>query len=204
VRAPTLVDTVSILAVLTLAAIVAVPQRRVREIMRNEDQIVADLRDFEQRLADHQQAAARDTDADGTGEYAPLGEILGARGSAAVATGAPGIYELDGYLFAVLVPGGRKTPVLAGSADAVTDWAEVTYAIVAWPARPGESGMSAYMATPHGMLRHQIDGYPYDAAPPPLTEWAMIDLAGEKPRRAAYQGSAWRVPIRLPGRDRER
>lgn len=199
-RAPTWIDAVTLLAVAALAAIVVVPQRRVRRMMKNEDQVVADLRDLEQRLQEHQKSAGRDADRDGAGEYAPLGEVMGARADAARPAGTAGIHELDGYYFAVLVPGGRKTPVLAGSPDAVTDWAEVTYAVVAWPARPGETGMAAYMATPHGLLRHQIDGYPYGTEPPwqQLDDWAMVDLSGERPRRAPYSGSSWRVPIRLP------
>lgn len=202
-RGITLVDLVSLAAAAAVAAAVVGPQRRVRAVISNENQVIEDLRDLDQRLRAHQKAGRLDADGDGVGEYAPLGDVLASRASAAVRVGDAGIYELDGYRFAVMVPGGlRRAPVLAGSPDVVTDGAEVCYAIVAWPARPGETGMRAYIASPQGILRHQIDAYPYGlhADIPPAPEWPMVVYDGDRLRANVYDGDDWKSPVRLPGR----
>lgn len=196
-RVPTVVDLVSLAAVAALAAIVLVPQRHVRRMMENEDQIVGDLRGLERRLVEHRTKTLRDRDGDGVGEFPPIGDVLGPLASEARREGDA--WVVHGFRFVVLVPGGDKRPVVAGGPDAVDDYAEITYAIVAWPEIPGETGMLGYMATPHGLLRHQIDGYPYDADPP-APDWPMIAFDGGRPVRAAYAGEDWRVPIRIPTR----
>jgi hypothetical protein len=66
--------------------------------------------------------------------------------------------------------------------------------IVAWPAEPGVTGMRAYMATPHGILRHQIDGYPY-SGDPPAPEWPLVRFEGARVARGApYVGNDWKAP----------
>lgn len=194
-------DVVIALALAAIAAIVVVPQRRVGRMMDNEDQIVADLLDVERRLTEHQKKAVRDTDRDGIGEFAPLGEVLGSRAAAAQRVDDRDVWLLDGYYFAVLTPGPRREPVLAGSEKAVTDYAEVSYMILAWPAEPGVTGMRAYVETPHGVLQHQIDGYPY-SLDPPAPDWPMVALDGARIRRGGpYAGDDWRAPVRELRRD---
>lgn len=193
-RGPTPFDIVIAVALVGLAAIVVVPQRAVKRIMDNEDRVIEDLRDLERRLVLSQKAAQRDRDGDGVGEYAPLSDILGARAAAARRVGLTDVWEMDGYYFAVMVPGPRKFPVLAGSEGDAPDFAEVSYMLVAWPAEPGVTGMRAYLETPQGVLRHQIDGYPYGLTPP-APEWPLIQYEGEKVRRGpAYAGNDWKSP----------
>lgn len=194
-RGITALDGILVLSLAAAAAIVVVPQRRVDRILDHEDEIVADLRDLDRRLAEHQKAARRDADRDGVGEYPPLDEVIGSRDARKLTD--TGIWELDGYRFAVMTPGPRKLPVLAGTPGAPTDWAELSYLIVAWPAEPGVTGMRAYCRTPGGVLVHQIDGYPYGDAPP-HPEWTMIVTDGERVRRNGrpYDGGDWKAPAR--------
>lgn len=195
-RGFTLLDLVIVLAVAALAAIVVVPQRRVRWMMGNEERIVEDLRGLERRLIADQKAARRDVDHDGVGEYAPLTDILGARAESARRLGTTDIWEIDGYWFAVMVPGPRKLPILAGSPGEAADCSEAGYLLIAWPAQAGETGMRAYLASPHGMLVHQIDGYPY-TLDPPAPDWPLIERDGDTIRRGdPYLGGDWKSPVR--------
>lgn len=195
-RGFTLLDLVIVLAFAGLAAIVVVPQRRVRWMMANEERIVADLREVEQRLVADQKLARRDTDHDGVGEYAPLTEVLGPLAASAVRQGTSDIWEIDGYWFAVMVPGPRKLPILAGAPGESADCSEAGYLVIAWPRRPGETGMRAYLASPHGILVHQIDGYPYGLEPP-APEWPLIKYDGDTVLGGdAYTGGDWRTPVR--------
>jgi hypothetical protein len=193
-RGVTLFDLIAILAVVVIAALVVLPQRRVRHILSNEDRVVEHLRDIEQRLAKHRAGGGRDADKDGVGEYAPLTDILGDAAAAARRVGESDVWEIDGYLYQVMTPGGSKSPVPAGSAGAVPDYAEAAYIIVAWPAEPGETGMRAYLQTPFGVLRHQIDGYPY-GADAPAPDWALVRYEGARVVRGLpYAGNDWRSP----------
>lgn len=193
-RGFTIFDVVIVAVVAALAAIIVVPQRRVKRLMDNEDRVLEDLRDIERRLLQHQKAAKRDRDGDGVGEYAPLSDILGARAAAARRVGLSDVWEMDGYYFAVMVPGPRKFPVLAGSEGDSPEFAEVSYMVIAWPSEPGVTGMRAVLESPQGILRHQIDGYPYGLTPP-APEWPLVQYEGEKIRRGpAYVGSDWKSP----------
>jgi len=180
----------------TLFATVALPARKVRGILAREDRAVERLVEIEERLREHQRAATRDVDRDGTGEYAPLTEVLGPLRETAVRVGGTDVWVLDGYRFAVLVPGTSRRPVPAESADAVADHAEIAFLLVAWPEEVGVTGMRAYAATPQGLLQHQIDGYPYGDTPP-SPDAPMVVPDGTRFRRAdRYQGDDWRVPAR--------
>jgi hypothetical protein len=196
VRGLTLLDAVTLIALGAIAAIVAVPRSRVRSLMENEDRVVADLRVLAERIVADQRTGRRDADGDGVGEFAPLGEVLGDLAPAAQRAEPDGVWVLHGYRFASMTPGPRRLPVLAGAEGASADHAEAAWAVLAWPDEPGVTGMRAYAATPHGILQHQIDGYPYDAGPPPL-EWTMVVLDGPRARRAGpYSGDDWRAPVR--------
>lgn len=199
-RGITLVDGLSLALAAALAAVVVAPQKRVRSIISAEAQIVEDLRDLDRRLEAQRRTGKPDIDGDGLAEFAPLGDVLRSRALAAEPVGTDGIYRLDGYYFAVMVPGGlRRTPVLAGSADVLADGAEITYLLVAWPEVPGETGMLAYVSSPQGVLRHQIEGFPYDRHPP-APEWPMVVFDRDRLRPNPYAESDWKSPVRLPGR----
>jgi len=191
-----LFDLLFVLLLATLFAVVALPARNVRRILAREDRAVARLLEIERLLRDHQRSAALDRDRDGTGEYAPLTDVLGPLRETAERIGESDVWVLDGYRFEVLVPGPDRRPVAADSAEAVADYAEVGFLIVAWPLEPGVTGMRAYAFTPHGLLQHQIDGYPYgDTAPYP--DAVMVIPDGVQIRRAdRYPGTDWRVPAR--------
>lgn len=196
-RGFTLIDALLMLTLAAIVAIVVVPQRRVKRIMDAEDRIVEDLRDIERRLEEHQKAGTRDADRDGIGEFGPLTAVLGSRAEAARRIGSTDVWELDGYRFAVLTPDSRKLPVLAGSPEEVTDYAEVAYVISAWPAEPGVTGMRAYCETPYGILQHQLDGCPY-GDDPPAPGWEMISFEDGRPRRArpSANDGDWKSPVR--------
>jgi len=194
----TLVDLTTLAAAGALGVLVLAPQRRVDTILREEETAVHDLRALEARLVEHRNAVGRDSDGDGVGEYASLTEVLGRDPGDAARVGTSDVWRLHGYYFASLVPGPQRTPVLAGSPSAVADFAELAYALLAWPAQPGVTGMVAYMASPQGLYRHQIDGYPYDLEPP-APEWTMVVRDAEGVRRTGpYPEKDWLVPVLLP------
>jgi hypothetical protein len=201
IRAISLFDGLLILLLGTLVATVAIPRRTVRGILEREDRAVERLLEIEDRLRDHQRSAARDLDRDGTGEYAPLTDVLGPLRDGARRVGDSDVWVLDGYRFAVLVPGTSRRAVPAATADVVPDYAEIAFLLVAWPDEAGVTGMRAYAVTPHGLLQHQIDGYPYGDSPP-HPDAPMVVPDGARSRRAdRYQGNDWRVPARA-GRNR--
>ena len=182
-RGFTLFDTATVALLLGVALLIALPRWHVRSMLARESEVLGDLADLANRLGAHQKSGARDLDHDGRGEYAPLGDILGARRDQATAI-SPGVYEMSGYLFAVMVPGARKTPVLAGSEVEVTDYAEVAWMIVAWPAKVGVTGMRAYAVTSYGVLMHDVDGYPYDETPPTI-DMPLVEVGSGGVRRIA-------------------
>lgn len=195
-RGLTLFDGLLLVAIAGIVALVVVPARRVGRILEREDRAVANLHEIERRLRDHQRTAARDADRDGVGEFASLTEVLGPLADRARRIGTTDVWVLDGYRFQAFVPGGLKRPVPAGSPDAVTDWAEVAWLVVGWPADPGRTGMRAYAATPNGILQHQIDGYPYGDEPP-FPDEQMVVVEGDRVRRRAGAASeTWRPPVR--------
>ena len=191
-----LFDLLFLLLLAALVAVVAIPARRVHGILAREDRAVERLLEIEARLRERQRSAARDVDRDGNGEFGPLSDALGPLRDAATQIDGSDVWVLDGYRFALLLPGANRRPVAAGSADAVPDSAEIAFLLVAWPEEAGVTGMRAYAATPHGLLQHQIDGYPYTDSPP-YPDAPMVVPDGARTRRAdRYQGDDWRIPAR--------
>jgi hypothetical protein len=180
---------------------VAIPQHRVRRLLRNEDEVIADLQDLERREEDRRASAARDMDKDGRGEYAPLGDVLGVRTPQFERVEGTDIWRRGGYYFTVLLPNREKRPVPALSADVHTDYAELSELLVAWPADPGRSGMRAYVIWPGGqLLQHAIDGYPY-TRDPPVPDAAIIGVAGGVAKPAdRYDRKDWVAPSFTTGK----
>lgn len=199
----TAVDMISVAAIAVVAALIAIPRAEVARMMDREDQVILDLNDFARRLEEQRRTGKPDADGDGRAEYAPLETILGSRREQAVQV-SPGIWSIDGYRFAVMLPGGLRRPVLAGTDLVHTDYAELAWMIVAWPAEPGVTGMRAYAVTTYGLLLHQIDGYPYGDSPP-YPDGPMVVPDGERMRRIeSYRGEDWRAPLRAVGRADDR
>ncbi len=173
-----------------------VPQTRVRGLLANEDEVIADLEDLEQRAEKHRASAATDADGDGKGEYGPLGAALGPRVSEFERIEGTDVWRRGGYYFTVLVPDRNYHPVAALSPDAQGDYAEIAELIVAWPAEPGRSGMRAYARWPGGvLLQHAIDGFPYGLEPP-FPRVALIRRDAKGARAAErYDGEDWRPPV---------
>lgn len=152
------------------------PSLTVDRIVDREDEVVRDLADLWERHAALVTAKHRDLDRDGRPEACPVGDFLGSRAAAADHAEGSTVWIMDGYRFQMLGPAaldGRPTPILPADATQPVppDYAETAWMLVAWPARPGRSGMRAYAWTHDGLAIHKVDGYPYelflDRAPDP-------------------------------------
>lgn len=172
------------------------PQARVRGLLANEDDVIADLEDLERREEKHRAGAATDADGDGKGEYAALGAALGARAAEFERIEGTDIWRRGGYYFTVLLPDRDYHPVAAASPDVHCDYAEIAELLVAWPAEPGKSGMRAYARWPGGvLLQHAIDGYPYGPEPPfPRVPLIRRDAKGARAAER-YDREDWRPPV---------
>lgn len=187
------------LTVVAAAAIVlflVLPQQRVRGLLANEDEVIADLEDLERREEQYRASAATDADGDGKGEYGPLGAALGSRASEFERVEGTDVWRRGGYYFTVLVPDRDYRPVSAVSTDVHCDYAEIAELLVAWPDDPGRSGMRAYARWPGGvLLQHAIDGYPYGLEPPfPRVPLIRRDAKGARAAER-YDGEDWRPPV---------
>lgn len=197
----TLVDVLTVAAGAVLALVLVLPQARVRALLGNEDEVIADLADLERRAEAHKASNATDRDANGRGEYGPLAAILGTRAVQFERLEGTDVYRRGGYYFTVLLPDAYYLPVPAQSADVKPEFAEVSELIVAWPADPGRSGMRAYARWPGGvLLQHAIDGFPYTASPPfPRVPLVRRDAKGIRiADRYAFED--WKPPVFASGR----
>ncbi|MCG3133660.1 MAG: hypothetical protein HMLKMBBP_00874 [Planctomycetes bacterium] len=173
-RGITSVDVLTLAALAGVAWLVWKPSRTVERIIEREDEVVRDLADLWERHAAHMAAGGRDQDKDGRPEASPVGDFLGSRAEAAEHVDGSTVWIMDGYRFQMLGPAaldGRPAPVADPSGQVPADYAEVAWMLVAWPERPGRSGMRAYAWTKDGLAIHKVDGYPYerfaDRAPDP-------------------------------------
>jgi len=191
-----MIDALTLACLATLVALVLAPQIRVREVLRSEDAVIADLADLERREEAHRTAGATDRDGDGRGEFAALGDVLGERASQFERIEGSDVWRRGGYYFTVLLPDREYKPVPATSADVAPDYAEVAELIVAWPSDPGTSGMRAYCRWPGGvLLQHGIDGFPYTREPPfPGAPIVKRDAKGPHPAER-YYGDDWNSPV---------
>ncbi len=192
-----LVDLLILVVVAVLVAAVVLPRRRVDGIVRAENRAIAQLATIVELLEVHQAEAKTDEDRDGVGEFSDLGRVLGRGRADFTRVEGTDTWERDGFYYTVLLAGPEKSPVPATSGMVVADFAEIAYLVVAWPARPGVSGMRAYARRPDGLLQHTIDGYPYGGADePPLPPGDMIRGRRESPEAAPRQDSeTWAPPI---------
>lgn len=183
-------------AAAAIVLMLLLPQRRVRGLLDNEDEVIAELADLERRAEEARAKAATDADGDGKGEYAPLGTVLGARRAEFERVEGTDVWRRGGYYFTVLVPDRDYHPVSAISPEVHCDYAEIAEVLVAWPAEPGTSGMRAYARWPGGvLLQHGIDGYPYGLEPPfPRVALIRRDAKGARPAER-YDGEDWRPPV---------
>lgn len=187
------------MTVVALAAIVLMmllPQSRVRGLLASEDEVIVVLADLDKLEDAYRAAGKRDRDKNGVGEYAPLGDVLGARAREFEQVEGSDVWRRRGYYYTVLVPDSEYMPVAATDPRAPPAYAEVAKLIVAWPADPGRTGMRAYARWPGGvLLQHAIDGFPY-AEDPPFPRVALVrrDAKGPHPVEK-YDRKDWQSPM---------
>lgn len=197
----TAIDLLTLAAAAAIALMLFLPQQRVRGLLANEDDVIEDLEDLERREEAHRAAATTDADGDGHGEYAPLGDVLGPRAADFERIEGTDVWRRGGYYFTVLLPDRSYLPVPAVSPEVWPEWAEIAALLVAWPARPGKSGMRAYARWPGGvLLQHAIDGFPYGIEPPfPRVPLIHRDASGARAAER-YDREDWRPPVFTPRR----
>lgn len=151
-------------------------------------------------------SAARDDDADGAGEYAPLAELLapakaGDHGysppvwAQSVELDADGVAHVDGYLLRVDLPAGDD-------AAATTDLSEKHFVVVAWPETYGVSGRATLrMDDDAALLAADLPrNSGKDGAPAHVTPGSPADGAGSADGVAggATSGDAFVPLAQLP------
>ncbi len=132
----TLIELMIVVAIIAIIASIAIPKLLSARLAANESAAIATLRSISSAQAQVQSSAAIDTDSDGGGEYAFLGELAGIRqmrvddGAGAAAIGAAtdiltpsvlssafgnidanGVVSRSGYCFAVYLPDNAAVPV---------------------------------------------------------------------------------------------
>ena len=193
----TLTDGLIVLALAALVGLAAWPRVRVRSILEREDAIARDLEDLAARIEGARAAAAVDDDGDGRARFPVLdANVLGTRAVQFEPSGDLSAYARHGYWFAMLLPDRRRLPVGASSPEVAAEYADETFWLLAWPIEPGTSGIRAYLFTPlDGVLRHTVDGYPYqgpDRPPAPAAE--MLVLKSGRPVPVSRKSETWRPP----------
>jgi len=201
-RGFTLFDITFVLLLLTVLGMVAIPGALDRIRISDEARAVRALQWIaaaQARIRTAPAGSAVDLDRDGQSEYAFLSDLLkntptdGAWGpQPIVATADQDIFRLPGFYIAILLAGPSGEPILPSHADRIeADFAERTFAAVAWPIEAGRTGYRAYYVD-HGLLIHEhpnsdgeISGHYVPALPTQV-------LASRNPRNGAV------IPPPLP------
>ena len=176
-RGFTLVELMSVVAILALVAAIAVPNLFESRLSANEVAAVETLRLLAQAQAQFQGRAIIDRDGDGVGEFGGFLELSGMRGPR-VAAGAPakpplappiltngsfqvvsapwGHMERNGYCFQIYLPlpNGFRYPERVGQFHPAVDpdYAENTWCCYAWPTAYGTSGRRTFCVNQSGTL----------------------------------------------------
>jgi len=189
----------TVAAVAGIVLMFVVPQARVRALLSSEDEVIVVLADLDKLEEAYRASAKTDRDGDGVGEYAALGDVLGARVGEFRRVGDTDVWRRRGYYYTVLLPDSEYMPVAATDAGVTPAYAEVAKLVVAWPADPGRTGMRAYARWPGGMLlQHAIDGFPYGEDPPfPRVALVRRDAKGAHPVER-YDRKDWVPPLFTP------
>lgn len=192
----TAVDAMTVAAVAGIVLMFILPQVRVRALLSSEDEVIVVLADLDKLEEAYRAAAKTDRDGDGAGEYAALGDVLGARAGEFRRVGDTDIWRRRGYYYTVLLPDSEYMPVPATDADVPPAYAAVAKLLVAWPADPGRTGMRAYARWPGGLLlQHGIDGFPYGEDPPfPRVALVRRDAKGAHAVER-YDRKDWAPPV---------
>lgn len=196
-RSPvSVVDAITLAALVTVGLVIVVPRIRVRGLLDNEDAVIAVLEDLERLEEAHRASAATDADKDGRGEYAALSDVLSPESPGFERIEGTDIWRREGYYYTVLLPDRDKRAIAATSLAVHADHAEVAELLVAWPIDPGHTGMRAYCRWPGGiLLQHAVDGYPYARDPPVPNAFLVARDAGGPRAADRYSGEDWRSPV---------
>jgi prepilin-type N-terminal cleavage/methylation domain-containing protein len=173
----TLVELMTVVAILALVAAIAVPNLFESRLSANEVAAIEALRLVSQAQAQFQGRAIVDRDRDGTGEFGGFLEMSGMRGPR-VPSGDPakppmappiltngsfqflnapwGHVQRNGYCFQIYLPlpNGRRYPERIGQFhEAVSqDFAETTWCCYAWPMAYGTSGRRTFCINQTGTI----------------------------------------------------
>ena len=190
-----------LVALVGIGLLVVRPAWRVERVLVHEEAAWREVVALSERAEAARRGVVRDLDRDGVGEPPPLGVLV--RGEGPRYAPGPGgqAWRCGGYWFALLTPGIDRRAAFPTDEARLADYAEIAYAIVAWPADPGTSGMRAYLWTPADakVLRHAVDGFPYGGAErPPLPAEPLVGREGGelRARRVHEPGadSPWKPP----------
>jgi hypothetical protein len=169
---------------LAMIAAITIPGLSQARLESNEAAAIAFLRSIHKAEEAYRISGARDSDADGDGEYALLGELLGERrGDDRVPPVRPPLlsgfvrndaneHERAGYLFRVYLPAEDGSPVGSHEKPARLkrvdgDLSETIYVATAWPVRGGTTGGRAFVMDSTGTIYACAGGgYEGRTAPP--------------------------------------
>jgi hypothetical protein len=165
-----------VVAIIAIIASIAIPNLIAARMTANESAAIATMKNLGSSQAQLQASAVIDANGNGAGEYGYFQELAGVRN---VKTGSPATGEgvnrvipptlsgafgrLDangrvlrsGYYFEMYLPGVDaawldEAPVTAAYPAVEAGWAEVTWAVYAWPASFGSSGKRAFFCNQAG------------------------------------------------------
>lgn len=164
-------------------------------IETNEALAVSHLRSLVGAQIQAQSLLAIDADQDGTGEFAFVSELGGARKARGPGGGMKlpllsggfdtisptGFVEVHGYLYRAYLPGPGGTPVGEGpeeaGAEVQADGAERSWLCYAWPASYGETGRRTFVVGLTGKI-HAADLAELSGAEGPEAGRALVTGAG--------------------------
>jgi len=196
---------------LAVIAAIAVPNLHQARVSTNETTAIATMHAIHTAQETYRANVLRDTDGDGFGEYAYLGELLGQARAGEKTVRAPnplvnGAFVRDGkdflrsgYYFRVYLPAEDGSPVGENEPrrveDVDGDLAEAVMAVVAWPVNQGISGQRAFYLDGDGRLYACANGdYSKDKPPPADVLSTQPGNMAAKPIRdgeLARDGSRW-------------